>query len=1104
MPGYLDSDSARYADSVEDAVYKLTRLANTIRTDKQDVFRKMAASGGQGFQQILTAGNAEIDALEKQAQSWTDDYLRGLHRAQYSAGSGGIPTLTKRDRDEFYRTRNKLRKNTQATVAEMRRSFKEDVKSAVGNTQAKFLSRGILSDNDMGRKSQQLSKAEFTKLRTEQEALKAQVKKLQSSGENRQSLYTIKYKGRKVKGKRSAPVERSVASHAAMYAQTGHNRMYNMGFLQGLTRAGVEYVRVIDGADCGWTYHDDPDRANGKVVKVQDAIPLAHPACQRQFDRATDEDIKNATKKAGQKLADILSKNEKTAVKAATAAAAALAATTLLTQTGIGPAAVNAAVTRLGGPGGLGASMARLLPRWREMVIRERFNTEFQRLIQVEFPEGVKVPEPVMAGGQEEAARRQILARMDDIVTADTFDPPPWMKQLIGADATDKEAFMEAVGDYADYAEFTNGLQRDAWDNLQLAKLAQDGVKEFNDALPIIGDFRYHLASPRGLDLNGVASGITRVLERFYHDPLSPKVPLETLKAIVTAIDPFPWFRASLGKFRFSLGLSADGRRDLATKIYKYMKSVDKSGEGFTFFKFSEEDLAFAKANGIDLQEWTKKITYRDIYEALIPRVTFNPGGVFSATVASVNGRISPVIRALPQGGYTKWLRFESRLRSGAVERALKMRREGKPLDEIAQQFGSDISSHLSFFRNGPVASHIRFYGTQLDGYGVRLRSTANIFKDTFLGQRVTEPARKWEIPNIIDDEIERDEGGNVVFRTVQVPAYTYTKFLNELVILPSRALSMGVNSNDAIIQSVFTRLHMVTGSIGHVSRTLRIPVGQGVDIYKAAQQRFGKWNSLSMNEIRSISNLADLRDFVLKLPTVGEQARYELVDAVDDVSILGANEPDPRFKKISGQVEQWFNGMRIPPPTIVQWDELPNGWSAAYYPGEQVIRVDSRYVEDVSKLSAIRQRKVTTGFYPVGTEAAAGSVWHEVGHHLAMSMPLDRYKFLWTTIIRNQEDYHMGFSPREKYRSLVQEAKSRDAVDAAVNLWMTHGRDYSNKIKYPEGYMQRQLRRKISGYGASNPAELLAEAFSEYMVSRTPRPFSEFIGTLLAKQWEA
>lgn len=52
-----------------------------------------------------------------------------------------------------------------------------------------------------------------------------------------------------------------------------------------LDELGVDFVEVRDGADCGWTSHNDPDRANRTLRTIQDALAhgVAHPHCQREF-----------------------------------------------------------------------------------------------------------------------------------------------------------------------------------------------------------------------------------------------------------------------------------------------------------------------------------------------------------------------------------------------------------------------------------------------------------------------------------------------------------------------------------------------------------------------------------------------------------------------------------------------------------------------------------------------------------------------------------------------------------------------------------------------------------------------------------------------------
>lgn len=72
---------------------------------------------------------------------------------------------------------------------------------------------------------------------------------------------------------------------AEMIARTEVALAANHGALDGYAAAGVDRVRVIDGAECGWRFHDDPDKADGTIRTVAEARehPIAHPHCVRAF-----------------------------------------------------------------------------------------------------------------------------------------------------------------------------------------------------------------------------------------------------------------------------------------------------------------------------------------------------------------------------------------------------------------------------------------------------------------------------------------------------------------------------------------------------------------------------------------------------------------------------------------------------------------------------------------------------------------------------------------------------------------------------------------------------------------------------------------------------
>lgn len=95
---------------------------------------------------------------------------------------------------------------------------------------------------------------------------------------------------------------------------------YNFGVLAAAEQEGLDYVRVVDGNGCGWSDHNDPDTAHGKIVRLSEARshPIAHPYCRRTF--VVDDDTRGR-KKAGR---------ARKSIRVATAIGATTAATGLV------------------------------------------------------------------------------------------------------------------------------------------------------------------------------------------------------------------------------------------------------------------------------------------------------------------------------------------------------------------------------------------------------------------------------------------------------------------------------------------------------------------------------------------------------------------------------------------------------------------------------------------------------------------------------------------------------------------------------------------------------------------------------------------------------
>lgn len=75
-------------------------------------------------------------------------------------------------------------------------------------------------------------------------------------------------------------------SRAMVVARTETAIAYNRSAILAFEKSGIiTKTKVLDAPDCGWTSHDDPDLANGKIVDFAAARlhPVAHPNCVRAF-----------------------------------------------------------------------------------------------------------------------------------------------------------------------------------------------------------------------------------------------------------------------------------------------------------------------------------------------------------------------------------------------------------------------------------------------------------------------------------------------------------------------------------------------------------------------------------------------------------------------------------------------------------------------------------------------------------------------------------------------------------------------------------------------------------------------------------------------------
>lgn len=91
-----------------------------------------------------------------------------------------------------------------------------------------------------------------------------------------------------------------LSTYTDMVMRTKTAMAYQEGVFNQAAALGVEWMEIFDGADCGWTSHDDLQKGNGMIVTLAQAreYPISHPNCRRssspRIDISSAADAKRA------------------------------------------------------------------------------------------------------------------------------------------------------------------------------------------------------------------------------------------------------------------------------------------------------------------------------------------------------------------------------------------------------------------------------------------------------------------------------------------------------------------------------------------------------------------------------------------------------------------------------------------------------------------------------------------------------------------------------------------------------------------------------------------------------------------------------------------
>lgn len=148
--------------------------------------------------------------------------------------------------------------------------------------------------------------------------------------------------------------------YSEMVARTKSAIAYQEGMFNQAAALGVKYMELMDGPGCGLSSHDDPVKANGLILPLEEArqYPISHPNCRRssscRADLETAEDVAAASptepmgqtaaqKKAAADYADAQARAPKRTARASKATAK----TTSMTRDGVTQSAAERAHQKL-------------------------------------------------------------------------------------------------------------------------------------------------------------------------------------------------------------------------------------------------------------------------------------------------------------------------------------------------------------------------------------------------------------------------------------------------------------------------------------------------------------------------------------------------------------------------------------------------------------------------------------------------------------------------------------------------------------------------------------------------------------------------------------
>lgn len=200
------------------------------------------------LRELIRTSEAEIDRLMGVTRDWWSTqpgalYQAGAHQTTVALGSPYTWTSVQQEAVEAFTRR------TWIDVAARLRH--------IGNTTRSAL-RAMAADS---------TRAALLESRTAVQAGRDMAREAAKRG-----LWSVEYRN---------GAKHTMRDYSQMLIRTTTATAYNTGALDQMRSEGIDHVEYRDGPDCGVTSHDDPQKADGLIVHIDDVVQLAHPNCRR-------------------------------------------------------------------------------------------------------------------------------------------------------------------------------------------------------------------------------------------------------------------------------------------------------------------------------------------------------------------------------------------------------------------------------------------------------------------------------------------------------------------------------------------------------------------------------------------------------------------------------------------------------------------------------------------------------------------------------------------------------------------------------------------------------------------------------------------------------